>query len=98
MTSTVPQKTATNKFEKLKAEKDGLAVKDELETFAQLGWEAMDETDRDHRLKWLGVFFRPVTPGKFMMRLRLPNGVITSEQMRVLGEIVQRYGDDGSAL
>lgn len=97
MTSTVPQKTATNKFEKLKAEKDGLAVKDELETFAQLGWEAMDETDRDHRLKWLGVFFRPVTPGKFMMRLRLPNGVITSEQMRVLGEIVQRYGDDGSA-
>ncbi len=97
MTSTVPQKTATNKFEKFKAEKDGLAVKDELETFAQLGWETMDETDRDHRLKWLGVFFRPATPGKFMMRLRLPNGVITSEQMRVLGEIVQRYGDDGSA-
>jgi ferredoxin-nitrite reductase len=35
MTSTVPQKTATNKFEKLKAEKDGLAVKNEIETFAK---------------------------------------------------------------
>jgi ferredoxin-nitrite reductase len=32
-----------------------------------------------------------------MMRLRIPNGILTSQQMRVLGEIVQRYGDDGSA-
>ncbi|MBW4694987.1 MAG: ferredoxin--nitrite reductase [Lyngbya sp. HA4199-MV5] len=96
MTSTVPA-TSLNKFEKLKAEKDGLAVKAELEHFAQIGWEAMDETDRDHRLKWMGVFFRPVTPGKFMMRLRLPCGIITSTQMRVLAEVVQRYGDDGNA-
>ncbi|PSB31315.1 ferredoxin--nitrite reductase [Stenomitos frigidus] len=97
MTSTVPVATSLNKFEKLKAEKDGLAVKTELEQFAQLGWEAMDETDRDHRLKWMGVFFRPVTPGKFMLRLRLPSGIITSEQMRLLGDVVQRYGDDGNA-
>jgi ferredoxin-nitrite reductase len=87
----------TNKFERFKAEKDGLAVKAELETFARIGWEAMDETDRDHRLKWLGVFFRPVTPGKFMLRLRSPNGIINSEQMRVLAQIVQRYGEDGNA-
>ncbi len=91
-TTTTP---SLNKFEKLKAEKDGLAVKSEIEKFASLGWEAMDETDRDHRLKWLGVFFRPVTPGKFMMRMRIPNGILTSSQMRVLAEVVQRYGDDG---
>ncbi|MBW4587648.1 ferredoxin--nitrite reductase [Aetokthonos hydrillicola Thurmond2011] len=90
-------KASLNKFEKLKAEKDGLAVKAEIEKFASLGWEAIDETDRDHRLKWLGVFFRPVTPGKFMMRMRIPNGVITSSQMRVLAEVVQRYGEDGNA-
>ncbi|AKE65462.1 ferredoxin--nitrite reductase [Microcystis aeruginosa NIES-3806] len=94
-----PEKDGTtlNKFEKFKAEKDGLAIKDELEHFAQIGWEAMDKTDLEHRLKWVGVFYRPVTPGKFMMRLRVPNGIISSEQMRVLGEIVQRYGDDGNA-
>jgi len=89
--------TTLNKFEKIKAQKDGLAVKAEIEKFATLGWEAMDETDRDHRLKWVGVFLRPVTPGKFMMRMRLPNGILTSNQMRVLAEIVQRYGDDGNA-
>lgn len=94
-----PEKDGTtlNKFEKFKAEKDGLAIKDELDHFAQIGWEAMDKTDLEHRLKWVGVFYRPVTPGKFMMRLRVPNGILSSEQMRVLGEIVQRYGDDGNA-
>ncbi|MEH2111147.1 ferredoxin--nitrite reductase [Nostoc sp.] len=96
MTDTVTT-TSLNKFEKLKAEKDGLAIKSEIEKFAVLGWEAMNEIDRDHRLKWVGVFFRPVTPGKFMMRLRMPNGILTSSQMRVLAQVVQRYGDDGCA-
>jgi len=97
MTQTIEPQASLNKFEKLKVEKDGLALKAELEDFAKIGWEAMDATDREHRLKWLGIFFRPVTPGKFMMRLRLPNGIITSSQTRTLAEIVQRYGDDGSA-
>lgn len=57
MTSVITNQAASqNKFEKIKAEKDGLAVKSELDQFARLGWEAMDATDRDYRLKWLGVF------------------------------------------
>ncbi len=95
MTAATP--ATQNKFEKLKSEKDGLALKAELAEFARIGWEAMDATDREHRLKWLGVFFRPVTPGKFMMRFRFPSGITTSEQMRVLGDIIQRYGDEGTA-
>ncbi len=91
------EQTKLNKFEKIKAEKDGLSVKEELEKFAKIGWEAMEKTDLEHRLKWLGIFYRPVTPGKFMLRMRTPNGILTSTQMRVLAEIVQRYGDDGNA-
>ncbi|MBD2293913.1 ferredoxin--nitrite reductase [Anabaena sphaerica FACHB-251] len=97
MTETATTTEKLNKFEKFKAEKDGLAVKDEIENFAHIGWEAMDENDLNHRLKWLGVFFRPVTPGKFMMRMRLPNGILTSNQMSALAEVVQRYGENGSA-
>ena len=98
MTSLITNPTTSqNKFEKLKAEKDGLMIKQELDRFAQIGWEDMDETDRDHRLKWVGVFFRPVTPGKFMLRLRMPSGILDSQKMRVLAEIVQRYGEDGNA-
>ena len=97
MTSTIKSDKTKNKFEKFKAEKDGLAVKEELEHFAEIGWEAVDKTDLEQRLKWLGIFYRPVTPGKFMLRMRTPNGILTSAQTQVLGEIVQRYGDDGSA-
>ncbi|MBJ7899544.1 MAG: ferredoxin--nitrite reductase [Cyanobacteria bacterium RI_101] len=85
-----------NKFETVKATKDGLAVRAELEHFAQIGWENIPEEDRDLRLKWLGIFFRPVTPGEFMLRLRLPHGVATSEQLRTIGEIAARYGDRGN--
>ena len=97
MTETIQRKMKLNSFDKFKAEKDGLAVKTEIEHFAKIGWEAIDKTDRNHRLKWLGVFFRPVTPGKFMLRMRMPNGMLSSQQMRVLAGIVQRYGDDGNA-
>ena len=51
---TAKKKEKKNKFEKYKAEKDGLAVKDELEKFAEMGGEAIDKTDLTGRLKWLG--------------------------------------------
>lgn len=85
-----------NKIEQVKAEKHGLAIKDQLSHFAQIGWENMDKSDLEIRLKWLGIFYRPVTPGKFMIRLRIPNGELNSQQMRVLGQILQRYGEDGT--
>lgn len=85
------KKQKLNKVEQAKAKKHPLLLKQELEHFAQIGWEAMDEFERDFGLKWLGFFHRPVTPGKFMMRMRIPNGILTSTQMRVLADIVQRY-------
>lgn len=86
-----------NKFETLKAEKDGLALKDELEQFAAAGWENIPTDDREHRLKWLGVFWRKRTPGEFMMRLRIPGGILSSEQMRLLATLIQAYGESGVA-
>jgi ferredoxin-nitrite reductase len=97
MTTEADPKIKLNKVEKVKAAKDGLDVKDELEYFAQIGWEAVDKTDLETRLKWLGIFYRPVTPGKFMLRMRLANGVIDSEQMRVLASAIERYALEGTA-
>ena len=85
-----------NKVEQSKAAKDGLLVGSEIEKFAEIGWEQMDETDLQLRLKWYGMFWRPKTPGKFMLRLRVPNGVLTSKQLRVVASIVERYGENGS--
>ena len=38
----------------------------------------MDVVDLQMRLKWYGLFWRPKTPGRFMMRLRVPNGIRVS--------------------
>ena len=86
-----------NKIEKQKAEKDGLKIFEELNDYALKGWEEMDEGDLQMRLKWYGLFWRPKTPGKFMMRLRVPNGILNSKQIKVIASIVARYGEDGSA-
>ena len=86
-----------NKIEKQKAEKDGLKIFEELDDYALKGWEEMDEVDLQMRLKWYGLFWRPKTPGRFMMRLRVPNGILNSNQLKVIASIVARYGEDGSA-
>ncbi|HJN36123.1 MAG: ferredoxin--nitrite reductase [Prochlorococcus sp.] len=85
-----------NKIEQNKAAKDGLLVGPEIEKFAQIGWEEVDETDLQLRLKWYGMFWRPKTPGKFMLRLRVPNGCLNANQLRIVASIVARYGDNGS--
>jgi ferredoxin-nitrite reductase len=86
-----------NKIEDLKATKDGLALKTEIDRFAQIGWDAIDDDDLQHRLKWLGIFFRKSTPGRFMVRMRIPNGLLSSDQMRVLASVVEKCGEHGVA-
>ena len=80
-----------NKIEEYKKEKDGLDVLEDVPRYAQEGWEAITEGDRE-RLKWTGVFFRKQTPGRFMMRVRIPNGISTAAQFRTIAEISKEFG------
>lgn len=86
-----------SKIEQAKAELCGLELAPRLDELGRQGWENLDEATLTIRLKWLGIFFRPVTPGRFMVRLRLPNGVISSEQLAMLAEAIDRCGEHGSA-
>ncbi len=80
-----------NKIERYKSEKDGLDIVDDIPRFAREGWQAIDEGDRE-RLKWAGVFFRRQTPGRFMMRVRISNGVTNAAQLNVLAQISTEFG------
>lgn len=80
-----------NKFEEIKAARDGLDVLPDIMRYARLGWEAICDDDKA-RMKWYGLFFRKHTPGQFMLRLRIPNGVATSTQLRVLSSISRDFG------
>ncbi|XP_010263547.1 PREDICTED: ferredoxin--nitrite reductase, chloroplastic [Nelumbo nucifera] len=56
----------------------------------------LTKDDIDVRLKWLGLFHRRKHQyGRFMMRLKLPNGVTTSEQTRCLASVIRKYGKEG---
>jgi ferredoxin-nitrite reductase len=80
-----------NKIEEYKKEKDGLDILQDVPRYAAEGWKAIGDGDKE-RLKWAGVFFRRQTPGRFMMRVRIPNGIATSMQLRTLGEISAEFG------
>jgi ferredoxin-nitrite reductase len=80
-----------NPIEQLKAEKDGLEIIKEIPGFAQQSWEAISDGDRE-RLKWSGVFFRKHTPGFFMMRVRITNGITDATQLRTLAGIADAFG------
>ena len=80
-----------NKIERYKSEKDGLDIVPEVPRLAEDGWEKIGEGDRE-RLKWAGVFFRRQTPGRFMMRVRISNGLTNASQIRALAEITQEFG------
>lgn len=86
-----------SKIEQAKADRCGLDLEPELGSLARRGWAELSEAELTIQLKWLGIFFRPVSPGRFMLRLRLPNGVINAEQLTVLAEAVDRCGAEGSA-
>lgn len=95
-----------NPSEKIKIEKDPMKyfLKDDgINELAKMSMEEIDKSkptkdDIDVRLKWLGLFHRRKNQyGRFMMRLKLPNGVTTSEQTRYLASVIRKYGKEGCA-
>ena len=56
------------------------------------GAAALTKAEKD-LLKWIGVFARVRTPGKFMLRIRMPNGFATSAQFVAIAELSERFGN-----
>jgi ferredoxin-nitrite reductase len=83
-----------NSVEALKASKcwNPLRIRDDMAELAANGYEKLSQADKD-LLKWVGVFFRKPTPGKFMMRIRMPGGFAASEQLRAIAELSRRLGN-----
>lgn len=94
-----------NPQEKVKIEKEPmkLFMENGIEELSKIPIEEMDKSkltkdDIDVRLKWLGLFHRRKHQyGRFMMRLKLPNGVTTSAQTRYLASVIRKYGKEGCA-
>ena len=60
---------------------DGLRVREDMPRLIAQGHKSVTAAEKD-LLKCVGVFFRKQTPGRFMMRVRMPNGFANSHQQR----------------
>ena len=83
----------TNVIEKIKAEKDGLDILQEIESIAADGYSKLSPQNAD-RLKWLGTFLRKKTPGFFMMRIRITGGRASAKQLYALAQISEKLGNE----
>ena len=98
------KETKAQKSERLKLQKNPWEAWDEVRQYAREGRAAVVPEWAEFYFKWWGVYTQGdgagVTGGSggvgkatqyFMMRIGLPNGLLTSHQLRVIGELTKKY-------
>lgn len=105
--SFLPEETVTrltetgNKIEKTKLTKDPTSAWSDLYKYAaairsgKYTVEEIEAGDANIRMKWTGLLSRfKKTPGRFMLRLRTPNGIVYSNTLRKYADTIEPYGDE----
>jgi sulfite reductase (ferredoxin) len=77
-----------------KRNQDGLDVYDRIvNKYAKEGWDTIDPADLTGRFRWYGLYTqRPEEDKMFMMRVRIPGGQLTAEQLDACASIARRWG------
>ncbi|HYJ47387.1 MAG TPA: hypothetical protein VEV81_12310, partial [Pyrinomonadaceae bacterium] len=84
-----------NKVERAKRERDGLDCLEDLLRYAREGFSAISEDDLNVRLRWYGLYTqRPQEEGFFMLRVKVPNGTLSTRQLETLGRLSVRYAQN----
>ena len=80
--------------ETFKKEDDGLNVRARIENvYSKKGFASIWPSDLRGRFRWAGLYTqRPETDGYFMLRIRIPGGALTAEQMDTIGKISELHG------
>jgi ferredoxin-nitrite reductase len=86
-----------NPVERLKQEKSPLGILGELPALIAAGYESVPEEDVV-RLKWWGLYHDKPKVGTFMLRIKLPGGLLEPHQLRAVGEISKDFGKDDGEL
>ena len=106
MSATSPplKETKAQKVERLKLAKNPWEAWSEVRQFAREGREAVLPEWAGTYFKWWGIYTQGDGVGAtggvggegkateyFMMRIGLPNGILTSAQLRVIGDLTKKY-------
>ena len=83
-----------NKVEKIKLERHPLEVRQAIIDTYSKDLAAMDEVPGEvERLKWVGIYPQRQGGDAFMMRIKVPGGVLKPEQARVIGRIATDFAN-----
>ena len=108
MAQAVPEKeTKAQRQERLKREKNPWEAFDEVRAFARAGRASVVPEWASTYFKWWGIYTQGdgvgATGGKggeglaseyFMMRIGIPNGIISAHQLRTIGAITRKYANN----
>src|SRR5438067_4089570 len=86
-----------NSVERIKRDKAPLGIRDELPALIAGGYEALPEEDIV-RLQWWGLYHDKPKIGTFMLRVKIPAGILAPSRLRAIGEVANRYGRGDAEL
>ena len=104
---TIPAKeTKAQRVERIKKAKNPWEGLEEIRRFAREGFDSIPPEWLGTYFRWWGVYTQGdgagVTGGKngegralqrFMVRIRIPNGIMTSRQLRAIADLTRRYAN-----
>jgi sulfite reductase (ferredoxin) len=103
MTSTVKE-TKAQRVERLKREKNPWEALEDIRCFAQQGFNSIPPEWIGTYFRWWGVYTQGDGAGvlggqngegkalqRFMLRIRIPNGLLRSHQLRTIANLTERY-------
>ena len=104
MTETVKE-TKAQRVERLKRELNPWSAHAEIVRFAEQGFDSIPPEWLNTYFRWWGVYTQGDGVGavggtggegrsirRFMVRIRIPNGALTSHQLRTIAGLAERYG------
>lgn len=86
-----------NSVERLKRDKFPPDIRADLPALIATGYEAIPEEDIV-RLGWWGLTHDKPKTGTFMVRIKVPGGLIRPPQLRAVGHIARAFGQDYAEL
>src|SRR5881275_3039719 len=86
-----------NSVERIKRDRPPLGIREELPALIAAGYEQMPEEDIV-RLQWWGLYHDKPKIGTFMLRVKIPSGILTAAKLRAIGEVSNRYGRGDAEL
>ncbi len=93
-----PKETAAQHIERVKRERPSWSILDDIRRYAREGFDSIPADDLAVRLRAWGLYTQGDGAGVrgdairyFMMRVRTPNGVLTSAMCRTIADLADRY-------